>query len=380
MKDLTLFYATNRNHLGNDRWHPTGYGTKFSDDGAENLRFGKLSLSADEATIQGFLSRDVRFGTGDGGGLSGYLKGAAAAAEILPYEEKIDPRIAETHQKKAKLGSLAMFADLQAAMLKSCDVVIYIHGFNVSWEDAVGSALALQEMLNHPEPVEPEQRALVVLFTWPSNGMALPFVSYKSDRTEAAASGYAFGRGLLKLRDFLRSLQANAKKGKAAVCEQDIHLLCHSMGNFVLQNTLPRVDQFTPGTALPRLFEHIFLCAPDVDDNVLESGQPMGNLHELARSISVYHNRGDVAMYVSDYTKGNPERLGTSGAARPASLHNKVHQIDCTPIVKGIVEHSYYMDGRVNQDIRFSIGGIAHEDPRRPRRRSVDLPNVWEMR
>jgi esterase/lipase superfamily enzyme len=210
--------------------------------------------------------------------------------------------------------------------------------------------------------------------------MALPFVSYKSDRTEAAASGYAFGRGLLKLRDFLRSLQANAKKGKAAVCEQDIHLLCHSMGNFVLQNTLPRVDQFTPGTALPRLFEHIFLCAPDVDDNVLESGQPMGNLHELARSISVYHNRGDVAMYVSDYTKGNPERLGTSGAARPASLHNKVHQIDCTPIVKGIVEHSYYMDGRVNQDIRFSIGGIAHEDPRRPRRRSVDLPNVWEMR
>jgi len=185
---------------------------------------------------------------------------------------------------------------------------------------------------------------------------------------------------MLKLRDFLHGLQSRArKKGGAPVCEQNIHLLCHSMGNYVLQNALPRIDQFTPGTALPRIFEHVFLCAADVDDNVLEAGQPLGNLHELARSVSVYYNRGDLAMYVSDYTKGNPERLGTSGAARPAALHNKVTQIDCTPIVKGLVEHSYYMDGRVNQDIRISVAGPAQDDPHRRRARSPDFPNVWQM-
>ena len=44
MITLTLYYATNRNHLGQDRWKPDGYGSKFSQDGVENLRFGRLTL------------------------------------------------------------------------------------------------------------------------------------------------------------------------------------------------------------------------------------------------------------------------------------------------------------------------------------------------
>jgi esterase/lipase superfamily enzyme len=380
MKDLTLFYATNRNHSGPDRSRPIGYGPKFSDDGAENLRFGKVTLSANEKKVDECLAKDVGFGKGDGEGFAGYLAGLAPNAEIRPYEEKLNPGVSDKLQKNAKLGSLAMFSELQKAMLKQCDLLIYIHGFDVSWNEAVGNGLALQEMLNHPYASEPAQPVLVVLFSWPSDGQALPFVSYKSDRTEASASGGAVGRAMLKLRDFLHALQSQARKRRGvAVCEQDIHLLCHSMGNYVLQNALPRIDQFTPGTALPRIFEHIFLCAPDVDDNVLEAGQPMGNLHELARSVSVYHNRNDLAMHVSDYTKGNPDRLGTAGAARPAALHNKVSQIDCTSVVKGFVEHSYYIDGQVNQDIRLSIAGLAQDDPHRLRKRSPDFPNVWQL-
>lgn len=380
MKELTLFYATNRAHEGDDRWHPTGYGRKFSDDGAENLRFGRLTIHTDENQTAGFLGTNVGFGSGDGEALAGYLAGLASQAVIEPYREQIDPTLSDRAQKDVKLGSLAMFADLQAAMLQNCDVLVYIHGFDVSWKAAVGNALALQEMLNGPSPTEPAQRVLVVLFTWPSDGMALPFVSYKSDRTEAAASGGAVGRAMLKLRDFLHAVQAQARQpGGPPACEQDLHLLCHSMGNYVLQNALPRIDQFTPGTALPRIFENIFLCAPDVDDTVLEPGQPMATLHELARGVTLYHNRGDLAMYVSDYTKGNPDRLGTAGAARPAELHNKVSQVDCTPVVKGFVEHSYYMDGWVNRDIRLSIAGLAPDDPQRRRRRSADAANLWQL-
>jgi hypothetical protein len=36
MAERRLFYATNRNHLGKDRWHPDDYGKKFSDDGVES--------------------------------------------------------------------------------------------------------------------------------------------------------------------------------------------------------------------------------------------------------------------------------------------------------------------------------------------------------
>lgn len=49
MVDLTLYYVTNRNHVGEDRWAPEEYGAGFSADGVENLRFGKVTLKADKA-------------------------------------------------------------------------------------------------------------------------------------------------------------------------------------------------------------------------------------------------------------------------------------------------------------------------------------------
>lgn len=378
MKTLSLYYATNRKHEGSDRWNPTSYGKNFSDDGAENLRFGWLSLSADEKVINKHQKKKGDYGVGDGLALSAYLTEQAKGAKIEAYREKLDPNVSDIHQEGAKLGSLAMFDDLKKEMMDKSDVLIYIHGFNVSWHEAVGSALALQEMLNNSATKDPKQKLLVILFTWPSDGMALPFVSYKSDRTEAQASGYAFGRGMLKVRDFLMTL----KKDGGDLCGQDIHLLCHSMGNYVLQNTIDRIYDHTPGSALPRVFEHIFMCAPDVDDNVLEPEKEMGRVHELARSVSVYHNMGDVAMYVSDYTKGNPERLGHNGSARPTLLHNKVHQIDCSHVIEGegITEHSYYLMGKVNEDIRQSIDGMPHDSGARRRDQSTKGPNVWVMR
>lgn len=193
-------------------------------------------------------------------------------------------------------------------------------------------------------------------------------------------SGAAVGRGFLKTRDFLAKIRTLNARGRDVACNQELHLLCHSMGNYVLQCALDRMFEYTPGSSFPRIFEHIFLCAPDVDDNVLEPGQPLGAVHELAQHVTVYSNREDISMYVSDYTKGNPERLGHNGPARPAQLHNKVHSVDCSPIVTGFVEHSYYRDGRVNQDIRFSIASMPFNSPLRQRIPNQNLPNVWVMK
>lgn len=155
-------------------------------------------------------------------------------------------------------------------------------------------------------------------------------------------------------------------------------MLCHSMGNYLLQSAIERLNQFTSGAALPRLLEHIFLCTPDVDDAALEQRGGLCRVHEIARGVTIYHNRGDMAMVVSDYTKGNPERLGSGGAARPSLLHNKVHQVDCTPVVSGLVEHSYYLSGCINADIRQSIDNVPYNDPQRRRSRDLTLPNVCE--
>lgn len=377
MSDRTLYYATNRKHEGN-RWKPDGYGTKFSDDGLENLRFGKLTVSVDEIRSMKYARSEMgKIGTGNGEGMSEYFTDLARQADIMAFEESIDPKIADTAQP-AKLGSAAMFNEMKSIMMNATDVLVYIHGFNVSWHSAVGSALGLQEMLRQNSVADPRQKIAVVLFTWPSDGMALPFVSYKSDRTEGKASGYAFARGILKLRDFLAQLKRTLPAEE--LCRQNIHLLCHSMGNYVLQNSLRRLYDFTPGSVMPRIFEHIFMCSPDVDDDVFEAGKPMSQLHEITSHITVYYNREDKALHISDYTKGNPDRLGTNGASHPQLLHNKIHEVDCTPVVsKGFTEHSYYLSGTVCSDIRKSIDETPQELDR-PWRQATQQANVWVMK
>ncbi len=383
MTKVNLFYATNRRHIGDDRWAPTGYSTDFSSDGLENLRFGRVSFEAEEDKINKHLQRKKKGESdpGDGEKLAEYLKSCLKeTSTIKAYKENIKNHTADIHQPNARFGSESLFEDLRKSMLKNSDVLIYIHGFNVSWEDAVGAACSLQLMLNSRKSAGAKD-VLVVLYTWPSNGQALPYVSYKSDRSEASGSGKAFGRGLLKLRDYLAKLKTDCLNSNDPLCEQELHLLCHSMGNYVLQNTLARMKNFAAGRSLPRIFEHIFLCAPDVSDDVLEPGKPMGDLHELTRNVTIYHNRGDVAMYVSDYTKGNPDRLGHEGASRPGQLHRKIHQVDCSPLVKGLVEHSYYLWGPVNTDIRLSIDGVTHDDSSaRRRHRETNFTNVWILR
>ncbi|MBN8511100.1 MAG: alpha/beta hydrolase, partial [Burkholderiales bacterium] len=248
----------------------------------------------------------------------------------------------------------------------------------------------------------------VVLFTWPSNGQALPFASYKSDRGDAAGSAGAVGRALLKLRDFLHEAGRDARSADRRVqrlreqlraqgmreseveravaqfestelCGRNLHLLAHSMGNYVLQHALQRLWEFSPGSTLPRIFDRVFLCAADVDDDVLEPGQPMERLHQLANAVAVYHNPNDNALRVSDYTKANPDRLGQRGAARPQLLHQKALQVDCGGLVAGLTQHSYYTNGRIARDIRLALQGFAPDAPARALTRLAAAPNMWRF-
>ncbi len=408
---ITVFFATNRGHEGKERFKPKRYGGRFSRDGMENLRFGRVQFDADDDAVAKLLAQSrPKTGPGDGEALQGYFTSCMKKqgnARIDAYEEQIpDSQLASEAQEPLKLGSLAMFADLQADMQRGNDLLVLVHGFNVSWEEAVATAAAFEAVLNRPRNGSPpKQPVRVILFTWPSDGRAVPWASYKSDRADALGTAGALGRSMLKMRDYLHQLAKDARDGNdrkrelraamrgmpsAAIdraiaqlevtelCRQKIHLLAHSMGNFVLQNALERIWDFSPGEQLPRLFDHVFLCAPDVDDDVLEPGKPMARLHQIAQDVVIYHNPGDAALRISDYTKGNPDRLGQRGAARPQVLHQKISQVDCAEMVTGLTQHSYYTNGRVTDDIRSSIEQVS------PAQRGLDpvgtSGNAWKMR
>ncbi len=376
MNEATLYFATNRRHQGADRWHPDGYGKKFSKDGKQNLRFGELTMKVDNNKIDDCLESQSGGRTGDGEKLSGYLKKQAKTAIITAYED--ETALSTKPIPDRQNASARMFRKLKLEMENAADVVIYIHGYNVDWIDAMGAALSLQYMLNRKNGSDSSRKVIVVLFSWPSDGSIMPYAAYWSDRIDARCSGVAMGRAILKLQDFLLSLHRNARRKTERLCEREIHLLCHSMGNFVLQKALPTLLQHSKGRALARIFQHVFLCAADVADDVLERNQPMGRLHETCENLSIYYNKGDLAMHISDYTKGQSDRLGHSGNANPRAVHNKIHQMDCSKIVKGVVEHSYYLWATVNNDIRHSIEGKDFDDPSR-RRKRLSGSNEWAL-
>ena len=146
MTRRTIWYATNRRHEGR-RWEPSSYGPDFSSDGLENLRFGAVSVSANEAEIKKHFARKTGTdGDGNGTALSDYFSELAGSAKIRAYRESLDPSKPEGAQSEKAYGSRRAFAELQEAMLCGVDTVVFIHGYNVSWNEAVGSALALQEL------------------------------------------------------------------------------------------------------------------------------------------------------------------------------------------------------------------------------------------
>ena len=377
MATTKLYFATNRNHKGNSQWAPKKYGKKFSNDGHENVRFGELSLQYSSVEVKGFITKVTKGGRiGDGEGLSGYLSEQAEDAKIKAYEDLTSEADAPIDFEDN--SSTKFFRDLKDHMSEGADVVVYMHGYAVSWYDAVGSALALQMMLNSKRR-EGDKEVMVVLFSWPSNGSNMPYAAYKSDRVDARDSGKSIGRGILKLRDFLAKLHKDALRDNEKVCGGSIHLLCHSMGNYVLQNAMTsKIIGYAGANRIPRIFDHIFMCAPDVKDDAFETWG-LSRLHEMANNVTIYFNKGDLGMHFSKYTKHFDDRLGHTGNAHPSLVHNKVHQVDCSPIVKGLVEHSYYLWATVNEDIQQSIAGVPFDHEIRNRKRDAQS-REWTMK
>jgi esterase/lipase superfamily enzyme len=319
----TLYFATNRNPV--PKKAPTDFGHVFNDDGLGALRFGAVEVDGQSIRVQ--LAKEQ-------------LKKNAA------LKQKDGPG--------SKLGSKEVFADVRERMAeKSVDTIVYVHGYNVSFQEAVLAAAQLKRNFAH---LQGGKGVNVVLFSWPSDGSMMPYVAYANDRQDAAASGPAFARAFLKLSDFLRGSTPEE------ACEQRIHLVAHSMGNYVMRHALQEIVRQSPGRP-PRLFDQIFLMAADEDDDAFEHDHKLKSLPGLAKRVSVYFNNNDRAIAISDKTKGNPDRLGDDGPRLPRAIPGKVSLIDCTGVVSGITEHSYYNETKtVIADMAKVLLGVPSKE------------------
>jgi esterase/lipase superfamily enzyme len=303
-----VYFATNRNACGPES-KPTGFGPNFSPCGLSDLRFG-------QAMVDGKKLESI---------------------ECLP----------DTPND----GSGVMFSEVKKKMAEQGrDTLIMIHGYNTTFEAAIIGAAKAKEAYK-------AANLNVVMFSWPSDGKFGPLnpKEYGNDRHDAEASGLAFCRGLMKLAAFLR---------EGAPCGQRIFLLAHSMGNFVLRNTLQAMLKQVSNGRVPRAFDIIFSMAADEDNDALDKEEKWARLPDLCGHLNIYINKHDKALLGSDLTKGNPDRMGSVGPARPMDLPAKVSVIDVSKLDKiGDAGHGYYDSWpEVVADVLQVMAGKEGED------------------
>lgn len=167
--------------------------------------------------------------------------------------------------------------------LSERDTVVFIHGFNTSFEDAAIRAAQIGFDLR--------VKGETAFFSWPSKGKGV--TTYASDERSIEVSGKL-------LASFLKDF---AQKSGA----ERVHLIAHSMGNRGLLKALESIMNDARKDEPDIKFGQIILAAPDLDVEVFRQAKKA--YLSLSLSTTIYTSSKDIAVYASKVLHQYP-RLG----------------------------------------------------------------------
>jgi esterase/lipase superfamily enzyme len=281
---VPVFYATNRTLLTSS---PVTFGSDPTSEG--ELRFGKVEVS---------IPLDHRMGN----------------LEYPSFLRVLDPAKHFVAKPAVQMNKSDFYGELAALASRSDehDCLVFVHGFNVSFDDASLRVAQLAYDLGFKGPA--------VLFTWPSQGKLLDYL--KDGRNADLSAG--------PLKDLLLALSQEAQVRR-------IHVIAHSMGNRVLATALTKL-----GPAQSSIRE-IALMAPDIDAALFKN---------LAREFS--KGIGPIALYASSQDKALAASEHFAGYTRAGQggknmvIMPGIESIDASAIDTSTIGlgHSYYGDSR----------------------------------
>jgi esterase/lipase superfamily enzyme len=204
------------------------------------------------------------------------------------------------------------------------DVLLYVHGFNETFESAARSA----GQLSHSLAFE----GRTALFTWPSGGGLL---AYAYDRESALWSRDGFVQTL-------KALIANPTIGR-------INIVAHSMGSFLTLEGLRELRDFE---GFSDRIGAVVLASPDVDIDAFEQTVP--RLGSIASRMTVIVDPGDKALAVSSRIAGGVARAGAADRERLEQLGVRV--ADTAGRGWSLLRHDLFLsNSEVTQVVRRAI-------------------------
>lgn len=301
------------------------------------------------------------------------------------YEEVLDVLLSEKGIKKSALtannlgGTQRMFYELYKNMSSTkdrSDVLIFIHGYLYDFDDELKAILDLKKIFID-NPASPVEHILFV--SWPASGSIIP-MSYFDDKASSINSGTSLMRLFYFYTQFLKDIFSNRD---LAPCNQRIHIMAHSLGNRVLQSMLYSLKREN----ILRVIDQVLLLNADVSYKVFEDSEDSYNkLPLLANRISIYLNRQDTVLGISQFTKNIlTPRLGKNGPSDLGHYKDIVSIIDCTFVKDDLLNSfkyevgnhwGYLSSSQVQYDIFQNLYGI---DRNLITNRSKDNENIFTI-
>ncbi|BBD63133.1 protein of unknown function DUF900, hydrolase-like (plasmid) [Nostoc sp. HK-01] len=225
---------------------------------------------------------------------------------------------------KLKKDSLKLFEEnnfweniqrtLQENQPDERSALVFIHGFNVSFEDAALRAAQIGVDLQVP--------GIMAFYSWPSRGK---LASYPADEATIEASEKYIAEFLLNLAQ------------KSGI--EKIHIIAHSMGNRGLLRAMQRILAQVQGKS-EISFGQIFLAAPDVDPDIFEElAQAYQN---LAERTTLYISAKDKALATSGIIHDHPR----VGFFPPITVVDGIDTVEVSNIDLTLLGHGYFADAR----------------------------------
>ncbi|MBB4806035.1 esterase/lipase superfamily enzyme [Chryseobacterium defluvii] len=283
------------------------------------------------------------------------------------YQDVLDVLLNEKGIKKSGLtanhlgGTQRMFYELYKNMSSTksrSDVLIFIHGYAYDFDDELKAIIDLKKLfIDNPEsPVEH-----ILFVSWPASSSIVP-LTYFDDKAASINSGNSLMRLFYFYTQFLKDTFSNRD---LVPCNQRIHIMAHSMGNRVLQSMLYSLKREN----IVRVIDQVLLLNADVSYKVFEDSEDSFNkLPSLANRISIYLNRKDFVLGISQFTKNIlTPRLGKNGPSHIEPFKEVISIIDCTYIEDDLLNTlkfdvgnhwGYLSSSQVQNDIFQNLNGI----------------------
>ena len=208
-------------------------------------------------------------------------------------------------------------------------VLVFVHGFNTRFEEAVYRFAQIVHDSN--VPVAP------VLFTWPSGGNVTDYVY---DRDSALFSRDA-------LEKLLTALAKDPNVGSVSI-------LAHSMGNYVTVEALRQMAIRNRG--LPDKIRDVMLASPDIDVDVFR--RQIATIDDTPRKtqFTLFVSRDDRALGLSSFLARDSTRLGALDPTKEpyASMleQSNVKVVDLTSVAStDALNHGKFASGEVVEAI-----------------------------